>query len=113
MRQHASQREPTTAVGEHIGRENHKIKDEEVKVLARESNTWQRKIREAVEIRTHKPEMNKDNGYDLPAIYNNILQQHPQGVGGAHAEGLTSPPLKKASDGQKLRKSYNIQSQQR
>ncbi len=43
-----SQREPTTAVGEHIlGRENHRIKDEEVKVLARESNTWW--IREAVD----------------------------------------------------------------
>ncbi len=35
-------------------------------------------------IRTHKPEMNRDNGYNLPAIYNNILQLHPQGVGGVH-----------------------------
>ncbi len=32
-------------------------------------NTWWRKIREAVERRTHKAEMNRDNGYDLPAIY--------------------------------------------
>ncbi len=48
-------------------------------------NTWWRKIREAVEIRTHTctPEMNRDNGYDLDIyMYNNILQQHPQGVGG-------------------------------
>ena len=60
-------------------------REEEVKVLARESNTWWRKIREIVEIRALKPEMNWDNGYDLPAIYMhmyNILQRHPQGVGG-------------------------------
>ena len=32
-------------------------------------------IREAVEIRTHKPEMNRGNGYDLgPATYDN---EHP------------------------------------
>ena len=67
---------------------------------------------EAVEIRMQKPEKNRDSGYDLPAIYNNILQRHPQGGGGARPEGLISPHLKKASDGRKLWKSYNIQSQQ-
>ena len=41
---------------------------------SKKSNTWWRKIREAVEIRTHKPEMKRDNGYDLPVIYNNLLQ---------------------------------------
>ncbi len=46
----------------HIGMERRKIKDEEVKILTRVSNTWRRKIREAVEIRTHTPEMNRDNG---------------------------------------------------
>ncbi len=54
MREHASQREPTTAGGEHISMKRHNIADEEVKVLAREPNTWRRKINEAVEIRTHK-----------------------------------------------------------
>ena len=50
----------TTAVGEHIGMKGHKITEEEVIVLARESYTWQRKMKEAVEIRTHQPEMNRD-----------------------------------------------------
>ncbi len=36
------------------------------------------------EVRTHTPEMNTDNGYDLLAIHNNIVKQLPQGVGGAH-----------------------------
>ncbi len=38
-REHMSQREPTTAVGEHIRMKRHNITDKEVKVLARESNT--------------------------------------------------------------------------
>ncbi len=25
--------------------------------------------------------MNRDNGYDLPVVYDNILQPHPLGVG--------------------------------
>ncbi len=56
------------------------------KVLAIEPNTWRRKIREADEIRTLRPEMNRDNGYDRrPSQW-----QHPittpdgveEGVGG-------------------------------
>ena len=46
-----------------------------------EPKTWRRKIRKAVKTRTHKPEMTRDIGYDLPATHNNILQRHPQGVG--------------------------------
>ena len=52
-----------------------KISDEEVKVLARESNTWRRRrIREAVDVRTQKPEMNRDRGYDLPAVCDNVSE---------------------------------------
>ncbi len=36
---------------------------------------------DALEIRTHKPEMNKDNRYGHPVIYATILQRHPQGIG--------------------------------
>ena len=69
-----------------------------MKVLARHSSTWLIKISGRQWNVTHKPKMNRDNGYDLPAIYKNILQQHPQDIRGAQRpEGLTSPPLKKAS----------------
>lgn len=40
-----------------------------MKVLAREYNTWQMKIRETAEIRTHQSKLNTDNEYDLRAIY--------------------------------------------
>ena len=68
-----------------------------MKILPRESNAWRRKIREAVELRTHKPEMKRDNGYDLPAMYI-IVQRHSQGRGRARPGGLTSSSLKKAND---------------
>ena len=79
-----SQREPTTAVGEHIDMQRHKITEEEVTVLERESNTWHRNIREVVEIsmiRTHQSEMNWDNGYDLPAMYTTFYSDTPRAVG--------------------------------
>ncbi len=73
MRKYTSQRESTTAVGEHKSMKRHNIADEEVKALAKESNTWWRKIRETVETRTHLPKMNRDSGYGLLVIYDNIL----------------------------------------
>ena len=48
MKKHTSPREPT--VEEHIDMKRHKITEEEVKLLAGESNAWWRKIREAVDI---------------------------------------------------------------
>ena len=51
----------------------HKIKLDDVQVLAREDNYWKRKIREAIEIKTECPTLNRDAGYDLPAIYDDLL----------------------------------------
>ena len=46
-----------------------------LKLLAREQHLWSRKIRESIEIRTEQPALNRDTGYELPAIYNRILAQ--------------------------------------
>ena len=43
------------------------------KVLAREEGWFKRKVREAIEIKTLQPTINRDQGFDLPAIYNEIL----------------------------------------
>ena len=57
-----------------------------------------------MEIRTHRAEMNMDNGYDLPAIHENATTSRVARV--TCPEGLTSPSVKKASDGRKLENRY-------
>ena len=46
---------------------------QQTKVLATESNTFKRRIREAMEIRLRKPSLNRDSGFELANIYNTIL----------------------------------------
>ena len=62
-----------TAVAEHSKLHRHNINMDNVSVVAREDQFWKRKIREAIEIRTLKPTMNRDTGYDLPPIYDDLL----------------------------------------
>ena len=38
-----------------------------------ESNTFKRRIREAIEIRLRNPSLNRDNGFELARIYDTIL----------------------------------------
>ena len=42
-------------------------------LLARKEGWFKRKIREAIEIKTLQPTINRDQGFDLPAIYSEIL----------------------------------------
>ena len=69
MKDHLKQKSPWTAVGDH----EHPIKMDDVKVIAREDNMWRRKIRESIEIRTRRPAINPDQGYELPHIYDELL----------------------------------------
>ena len=71
--EHATLKNPLTAIGEHCTKYNHKISMDNVEVVAREEHFWKRKIKEAMEIRTQQPTLNRDTGYDLPAIYDNLL----------------------------------------
>ena len=62
-----------SAVNEHCTQTSHTIVPENAKILVREDKFWSRKIREAVEITTQKPTLNRDCGYELPHIYLNLL----------------------------------------
>ena len=73
LKEHLSQRHPLSAIGEHIQEKGHSITEEQVTILAREDNLWRRKIRESIEIRTRLPTLNRDQGYDLPRIYDQLL----------------------------------------
>ena len=64
---------PLTAVGEHIHQHKHQINMDNVKIIGGEELFWQRKIREAIEIKTRGPTLNRDSGYELEAIYDDLL----------------------------------------
>ena len=76
MKDHLKQNSPWTAVGEH----EHPIKLDDVKVIACEDNMWRRKIRESIEIRTRHPAINRDQGYELPPIYDELLSCDLRGL---------------------------------
>ena len=43
------------------------------KVLATESNTFKRRIKEAIEIRLRNPSLHRENGFELARIYDTIV----------------------------------------
>ena len=73
MKDHLNLRNPLTAVGEHCAHEHHTITNDSVRVLARENSWLKRKVREAIEIKIGQPVMNRDQGYELPPIYDELL----------------------------------------
>ena len=62
-----------TGVGEHCANTGHTINDQDTKILAREDQWWRRKISESIEIYTNQPDLNRDQGYELPPIYKQVL----------------------------------------
>ena len=62
-----------TAVGEHIQHHKHNIEMDHVQIINREKHFWNRKIREAIEIKSQKPSLNRDTGYELAPIYDDLL----------------------------------------
>ena len=63
----------SSAVHEHCKLTGHSVDSTKTKVLATESNTFKRRIRDAIEIRLRNPSLNRDNGFELARIYDTIL----------------------------------------
>ena len=63
----------SSAVHEHCMLMGHSVDSSKTKVLATESKTFKRRIREAIEIRLRNPSLNRDNGFELARIYDTIL----------------------------------------
>ena len=58
---------------DHMTHEHHRITKDSVRVLAREDSWLKRKVREAIEIKIVQPAMNRDQGYELPPIYDELV----------------------------------------
>ena len=75
MKDHTRHNTQPTAVGDHCRDHGHVISKTKnnVEVLARDECWFKRKVREAIEIKTIQPTINRDQEFDLPAIYSEIL----------------------------------------
>ena len=62
-----------TAVGDHCLATGHSVSIKNTKILAREQDWLKRKVKEAIHIREKAPNMNRDQGYQLPSIYGQIV----------------------------------------
>ena len=82
MKDHLNLRNPLTAVGEHCTHEHHTITKDSVRILAREDGWLKRKVREAIKIKIVQPAMNRDQGYELPPIYDELLLSCDRRQGG-------------------------------
>ena len=67
-----------SAVSEHSSATTHKIDWDGVKVLDREDREFPRLVREAIHIRKLSPELNRDQGLELPTLYNALIRPKGQ-----------------------------------
>ena len=69
-----------TGVGDHCNATGHFVSLDNTKVLTREPQWTKRKVKEAIYIKKSAPSMNREQGYQLPPIYHQLLlpEQFPR-----------------------------------
>ena len=70
----APSRKPS-AVSEHSFDAHHKIDWDRTKVLDKEDREYPRLVREALHIRKNNPELNRDQGLELPSLYSALIKK--------------------------------------
>ena len=62
-----------TGVGDHCSATGHSVSMDNLRVLDREQDWLKRKVKEAIHIKQRAPSMSRDQGYQLPPIYGQII----------------------------------------
>jgi len=62
-----------SCIGEHLKDTGHDFEESKAAVIAREENNFRRRIREAFEIVCQSWMLNQDRGFELPALYWDVL----------------------------------------
>ena len=65
-------RASTTAVGDHLRDTGHTLDFSSSLNIASKNDAFKRRIREAIEIHCQTPTVNRDSGYELPALYGDV-----------------------------------------
>ena len=71
MKEHLSR--DSSTIKEHCDHTGHKIDPKNTNILTSEDNFWKRKIKEAIEIKQRRPSLNRDEGLELPRVYDSLL----------------------------------------
>ena len=72
LKEHQKLEHPT-AIGEHSISTGHSVSLRNSKILCREPDWIKRKVKESIYIKQRRPDMNRDQGYQLPPVYDQIL----------------------------------------
>ena len=80
----------SSAVGEHQMDTGHDIAWDDISVLGVDSKDYPRKVREAIEIKRQQPPLNRDQGLELPSLYNRVLSTRSLGHKTTQSTTLTS-----------------------
>ena len=62
-----------TAVGENVSRSGHSMDIQCVTVMDKETGYTRRKVKEALFIQSENPTLNRDQGYELPKVYKQLM----------------------------------------
>jgi hypothetical protein len=68
----------TSALAEHSTKTKHHVRLEDTKILAKENHLFKRRIREAIEIRKHPSNLNRDSGLELSESWLPLLHKKQQ-----------------------------------
>ena len=65
----------SSPVGHHMGYNKHKVDSQNIRIVDRDSRWFQRGVREAIQIRSRSPTLNRHRGrHNLPSVYNTIVR---------------------------------------
>jgi hypothetical protein len=68
----------TSALAEHSLKTRHHVRLEDTKILAKENHLFKRRIREAIEIRKHPSNLNRDSGLELSKNWLPLIHKKQQ-----------------------------------
>ena len=89
FKEHTDGKHPSSAVWEHIDSTGHQYTLEKARILTREDNPYARKIREALLIAKHRPDLNRDRGLEIPPTLLRLVSHDRSG----HVTTVPTKPL--------------------
>ena len=114
-------RTQTSAVSEHANKTGHYPLWDKVKFIDRDPYWYSRRVKEAIHVRLHLSNINRDRGIEIPKAWMPTIRQHdnrslPQGTAEGSADGLltvaniTDPKMQGRDGSKNLAKKVNLRS---